>query len=76
MKRAEPTATIRKPVNHNVVTGREPPRCGARSVLSGRIGNVEREMKIATWIAIINLVDAFRGFLVAFLLFRTGRIAP
>ena len=75
MKRAEPTATIRKPVNHNVVAGRDPLRCGARSVFSGRIGNVEREMKIAMWIAIIDLVDAFRGFLVAFLLFRTGRIA-
>ncbi len=75
MKRAEPTATIRKPVNHNVATSREPPRCGPRSVFRGRIGDVEREMKIALWIAIIDLVDAFRGFLVAFLLFRTGRIA-
>jgi len=75
MKRAEPTATIWKPVNHNVATSREPPRCGPRSVFSGRIGDMEREMKIAMWIAIINLVDAFWGFLVAFLLFRTGRIA-
>src|SRR4029450_6096973 len=29
MKRAEPTATIRKPVNHNVATSREPPCCGS-----------------------------------------------
>ena len=75
MKRAEPTATVRKPVNHNVVANRESTRRGTRSVFSGRIGDVQRKMKIAMWIAIVDLVDAFRGFLVPFLLFRTGRIA-
>src|SRR5438046_9973286 len=67
MKRAEPTATIRKPVKHNVATSREPTRCGPRRVFRGRIGEVVREVKIDVWIGVSDLVDAFRAVMVAFL---------
>ena len=67
--------TIRQSVNLDVEPCINTAIRRARGLFIGWIGNVQREMVIAVRIAIVDLVNALRRFHVAFLLFRSNRIA-
>ena len=75
MESADPAVSIRKSVNHDVESGINAALRRARNVLRGRIGNVESEMIVALRIAIIDRVNALRGFVIAFLLLRPNWVA-
>ena len=75
MRCPNPALSVRQSVNHDVESGINSALRRARDVLRGRIGNVQREMVIALRIAIIDRVNALRGFVIAFLLLRPNWIA-
>ena len=75
VRSSHPAPPIRQSVNLDVESGTNSALRRARGVLRGRIGNVEREMVIALRVAIIDRVNALRGFHIAFLLLRPNWIA-
>ena len=75
MERTNPSVTIGKAVDHDVETGVDAALRGAGIVLIRWVGDVQGEMVIAVWITIIDRVNAFRRFPVAFLLLRADWIA-
>ena len=74
MKRAHPAESILNSVYHYIKTGRDTALGGVCVVISRWIGNVQRKMKIASRIPVVDVVDSFRRFHVALLLLWADRI--
>ena len=75
MKPADPTASIRQSMNHDVASGRKIFERGAIDIVLLRIRNVERQVVIAVRFVEIDLVNSFRRSLIAFVFFRPDRNA-
>jgi hypothetical protein len=75
MEGAHPAASISNSVDHDVKTSGNTALGSMCAVISGRIGNVQRQMKTALHIPAVDLVNSFRRSHVALLFLRADRAA-
>lgn len=68
--------TVWQPVNHDVEPGRDTSFGCPYNILGGRIRNMQGKMVIAVWVPIVDGINAFRRFHIAFPFLRPNRIAP